>query len=76
MTEFRPVPFDPEENAAALVRNAAEQPQRLRELADRFDLLDVSNELDDILKGIAEGDRSPEALALGHALVAFLRTVR
>jgi len=45
-------------------------------LIDKRDLVTVSNELDDLLKGLREPDRPKMAMDFGHSLVAFIAKFR
>ena len=45
-------------------------------LIDKWDLVTVSNELDDLLKGLRDPDHPKTAMDFGHSLVAFLAEFR
>ena len=45
-------------------------------LIDKWDLVTVSNELDDLLKGLRDPDHPKTAMDFGHSLVAFIADFR
>ena len=74
------IDFDPAEEIHKLNHeldeNAGLARARFHELIEKWDLGSISNELDDLLKGLREPDHPKTALAFGHSLVAFLNEFR